>query len=100
MATRQNEGMRKGEIMDFRKAATSVHAALEKQKKCREPRLIQFTLHKRGHLSGQMLRGSASVVSSDNRVTVDDLKRASMEAKRRQPDEGGHMFIMFEHRSF
>ena len=40
------------------------------------------------HLKGQMLRGSASVVTSDNRVTADDLKRASMEAKRRQPDEG------------
>ena len=28
------------------------------------------------------------MVTSDNRVTADDLKRASMEAKRRQPDEG------------
>ena len=28
-SVRKNEGMRKGEIVDFRKAASSVHAALE-----------------------------------------------------------------------
>ena len=35
-----------------------------------------------------MLRGSASVSSSDNRVSVSDLERASEEAKRRQPETG------------
>ena len=33
MATRRNEGMRKGEIVDFRKAASAVHAALEEAEK-------------------------------------------------------------------
>ena len=35
-----------------------------------------------------MLRGSAFVASSDNRVAVDDLQRAESEAKRRQPETG------------
>ncbi|MDA7757024.1 cell division protein FtsA [Opitutales bacterium] len=89
MATRQNEGMRKGEIMDFRKAATSVHAALEEAEKMSGTTVDSIYLAQTGsHLKGQMLRGSASVSSSDNRVAADDLKRAAIEAKRRQPDEG------------
>ena len=35
------------------------------------------------HLKGQMLRGSSSIAASDNRVVLDDLKRASAEAKLR-----------------
>ena len=88
MATRQNEGMRKGEIMDFRKAATSVHAALEEAEKMSGTTVDSIYLAQTGsHLKGQMLRGSASVASSDNRVTTDDLKRAAREAKRRKPEE-------------
>ena len=33
MASRPNEGMRKGEIVDFRKAADAVHASLEEAEK-------------------------------------------------------------------
>ena len=33
MATRPNEGMRKGEIVDFQKVATSVHTALAEAEK-------------------------------------------------------------------
>ena len=88
MAVRQNEGMRKGEIMDFRKAATAVHAALEEAEKMSGTTVDSIYLAQTGaHLNGQMLRGSASVVSADNRVTVDDLKRASLK-QRRQPDPG------------
>jgi cell division protein FtsA len=32
-SVRKNEGMRKGEIVDFRKVASSVHAALEEAEK-------------------------------------------------------------------
>ena len=89
MASRPNEGMRKGEIFDFRKAAAAVHAALEEAEKMSGTTVDSVYLAQTGaHLDGQMLRGSAFVASSDNRVTVDDLNRASSEAKMRQPETG------------
>ena len=89
MASRPNEGMRKGEIVDFRKAAAAVHAALEEAEKMSGTTVDSVYLAQTGaHLNGQMLRGSAFVASSDNRVAVDDLNRASSEAKMRQPETG------------
>ena len=89
MATRRNEGMRKGEIVDFRKAASAVHAALEEAEKMSGTTVDSVYLAQTGsHLHGHMLRGSASVSSSDNRVSPHDVQRAAIEAKRRQPDEG------------
>ena len=89
MATRRNEGMRKGEIVDFRKAASAVHSALEEAEKMSGTTVDSVYLAQTGsHLRGHMLRGSSSVASSDNRVTPDDVQRASAEAKRREPDEG------------
>ena len=89
MASRPNEGMRKGEIVDFRKAAAAVHAALEEAEKMSGTTVDSVYLAQTGaHLDGQMLRGSAFVASSDNRVAVDDLQRAESEAKRRQPETG------------
>ena len=89
MASRPNEGMRKGEIVDFRKAAAAVHAALEEAEKMSGTTVDSVYLAQTGaHLDGQMLRGSAFVASSDNRVAVDDLNRASSEAKMRQPETG------------
>ena len=89
MATRRNEGMRKGQIVDFRKAASAVHAALEEAEKMSGTTVDSVYLAQTGsHLRGHMLRGSASVASSDNRVSADDVQRAAAEAKRRQPDEG------------
>ena len=89
MATRRNEGMRKGEIVDFRKAASAVHAALEEAEKMSGTTVDSVYLAQTGsHLRGHMLRGSASVSSSDNRVNPHDVQRAAIEAKRRQPDEG------------
>jgi cell division protein FtsA len=89
MATRRNEGMRKGQIVDFRKAAGAVHAALEEAEKMSGTTVDSVYLAQTGsHLRGHMLRGSASVASSDNRVSADDVQRAAAEAKRRQPDEG------------
>ena len=64
-----------------------MHAALEEAEKCPEPQLIQFISHKQEPiLKGQMLRGSASVVTSDNRVTADDLSVHRWKPKK--PDEG------------
>jgi cell division protein FtsA len=89
MASRPNEGMRKGEIVDFRKAAAAVHSALEDAEKMSGTTVDEVYLAQTGsHLKGNMLRGSASVASSDNRVDVSDLQRAAEEAKRRKPDEG------------
>ena len=89
MATRRNEGMRKGQIVDFRKAASAVHAALEEAEKMSGTTVDSVYLAQTGsHLRGHMLRGSASVSSSDNRVSPDDVRRAAVEAKRRQPDDG------------
>ena len=89
MATRLNEGMRKGEIVNFRKAADAVHSALADAEKMSGTTVDEVYLAQTGsYLKGRMLRGSASVSSSDNRVSASDLQRASEEAKRRQPDNG------------
>ena len=89
MASRPNEGMRKGEIVDFRKVASSVHAAIAEAEKMSGTTIDSVYLAQSGsHLKGRMLHGSAYVSSSDNRVTTDDLERASEEAHRRQAGEG------------
>ena len=78
-----------GEIVDFRKAAAAVHAALEEAEKMSGTTVDSVYLAQTGsHLKGQMLRGSSSIAASDNRVVLDDLKRASAEAKLRQPAQG------------
>ena len=101
MATRQNEGMRKGEIVDFRKAATSVHAALEEAEKMSGTTVDSIYLAQTGcHLKGQMLRGSASVASSDNRVSVDDLNELLRKPKEDSQMKAGRMFIMFVRQLF
>ncbi len=89
MASRPNEGMRKGEIVDFHKAADAVHAAIAEAEKMSGTTVDSVYLAQTGsHLRGQMLTGSASVSASDNRVSVSDLERASEEAKLRQPEAG------------
>ena len=89
MASRPNEGMRKGEIVDFHKAADAVHAAIAEAEKMSGTTVDSVYLAQTGsHLRGQMLTGSASVSASDNRVSVSDLERASEEAKHRQPEAG------------
>ncbi len=89
MATRPNEGMRKGEIVDFRKVAASVHAAIEEAEKMSGTTVDSIYLAQTGsHLSGSVLRGGANVVSADGRVTQADLQRAAEDAKRREPKPG------------
>ena len=89
MASRLNEGMRKGEIVDFRKVASAVHSALEDAEKMSGTTVDEVYLAQTGsHLKGHMLQGSASVSSSQNRVDAEDLQRAAQEAKRKQPEPG------------
>jgi len=88
-ASRSNEGMRKGEIVDFRKAAASVHAALDEAEKMSGTTVDSIYLAQTGsHLRGAFLRGSANVASADGRVSEGDLNRASEEAKRKQTRDG------------
>jgi cell division protein FtsA len=87
--SRPMEGMRKGEIVDFRKVASSVHAAIADAEKMSGTTVDSVYLAQSGsHLKGRMLHGSAYVSSSDNRVVPHDLERASEEAHRREADEG------------
>ncbi|MDG1173085.1 MAG: cell division protein FtsA [Opitutales bacterium] len=89
MATRPNEGMRKGEIIDFNKVGTSVHTALAEAEKMSGTTVDSIYLAQTGsHLSGSVLRASANVSSSDGRVSASDLQRAADEAKRRKPENG------------
>ena len=89
MSSRPNEGMRKGEIVDFRKVASSVHAAIADAEKMSGTTVDSVYLAQSGsHLKGRMLHGSSYVSSSDNRVTPHDLERASEEAQRRQANDG------------
>ena len=60
MASRRNEGMRK-EIVDFRKAASAVHAPWKKRRKCPAPLSTLLSRQTGSHLRGHMLRGAASV---------------------------------------
>ena len=88
-SVRKNEGMRKGEIVDFRKVASSVHAALEEAEKMSGTTVDSVYLAQTGaHIKGSFLRGSANVASPDGRVSVDDLQTAANEAKRKQPASG------------
>jgi cell division protein FtsA len=89
MSSRANEGMRKGEILDFRNVASCVHSAIEAAEKMSGTTIDSIYLAQTGtHLRGMVLRGSANVASSDGRVTLADLQRAADEARRRQPSEG------------
>ena len=54
MASRPNEGVRKGEIVDYRKAATAVHAALEEAEKMSGTTVDSVYLAQTGaHLRGK-----------------------------------------------
>ena len=95
MASRPNEGMRKGEIVDFHKAADAVHAAIAEAEKMSGTTVDSVYLAQTGcHLRGEMLMGSASVSASDNRVSPFDLERASDEARRRQ-EKAGRSYVHF-----
>ena len=86
---RKNEGVRKGEIIDFRKTASSVHAAIDEAEKMSGTTVDSIYLAQTGsHLEGTLLKGSANVASPDGRVSLEDLQRAADEAKRKQAAVG------------
>ena len=88
-ASVRSDGVRKGEIVDYRKTASAVHAALEEAEKAAGAKIDEVYLAQTGsHLRGAQLRGSSSTAASDNRVEFSDIERASEEAKRKEPEEG------------
>jgi len=84
-----NEGVRKGQVVDYRKAAAAVHAALEEAEKAAGTNVDEVYLAQTGnHLRGNRLVGTALTAAADDRVEDSDLARAAEEAKRKQPVEG------------
>ena len=82
------------EIIDFRKTASSVHAAIDEAEKMSGTTVDSIYLAQTGsHLRGALLKGSANVASPDGRVTVADLKRAADDNANSLRWEG-LMFIM------
>ena len=92
---RKNEGLRKGEIIDFRKTASSVHAAIDEAEKMSGTTVDSIYLGPNGVTPKRaLLKGSANVASPDGRVTHADLKRAADEANANNLRREGLMFIM------
>ncbi len=88
-ASVRNDGVRKGEIVDYRKTASSVHAAIEEAERAAGAKIDEVYLAQTGsHLRGTQLRGNSSTSASDNRVEFSDIQRASEEAKLKKPEEG------------
>ena len=88
--------------MDFRKVATSVHAAIADAEKMSGTTVDSVYLAQSGsHLKGRMLQGSSYVSSSDNRVTSHDLEK---EHRRKHNEDKlkkvGIMFILLGLRFF
>ncbi|SVC66130.1 uncharacterized protein METZ01_LOCUS318984, partial [marine metagenome] len=84
-----NEGVRKGEVVDYRKAAAAVHAAIEEAEKTAGTSVDEVYLAQTGcHLRGAELRGTAVTAASDDRAEFADVDRAGEEAKRKEPEEG------------
>ncbi len=84
-----NEGVRKGEVVDYRKAAAAVHAAIEEAEKTAQTNVDEVYLAQTGsHLYGTELVGTAVSASSDDCVKASDIQRAADEARRKQPEEG------------
>ena len=84
-----NEGVRKGEVVDYRKAAAAVHAAIDQAEKTAGTSVDEVYLAQTGnHLRGVELRGTAVTAASDDRVEFADVDRAGEEAKRKEPEEG------------
>ena len=96
MASRRNEGMRKGEIVDFRKAASAVHAALEEAEKMSGTTvdsvyLAQTGSHLRGHMFAVQLLfllgqpGKCGRCPAPSRPSVASLMKADLMCIMRTP---------------
>lgn len=80
-----SQGVKKGEIIDFRAASTAVHTALAEAEKQTKTTIEGVYLAQSGeHLRSFATRGRATVRSPDGIVSRDDIQHAIAEAKRKE----------------
>ncbi len=84
-----SEGVRKGEILDYRAASRCTHAAIEEAERSSGTKIEEVYLSQTGkHLQDTFNRGSAQVSSTDHIVSQNDLNRAVADAQSRVvPDD-------------
>ncbi len=84
-----SQGVKKGEIMDFKAASNSTHAAIMAAEQSAQVPIDAIYLAQTGrHLRGERNLGAAGVSGSDNLVRVQDLRRAMDDAKCKQLPNG------------
>jgi len=77
-----SQGLKKGEVIDFKAASTATHAAIMDAEESAGVHLENVLLAQTGaHLEGFLNEASVNVTSSNNYVSQDDIKRVSKEAK-------------------
>lgn len=80
-----SEGVKKGEIVDFKAVSNSTHAAIMGAEKSAGAQIESIYLSQTGgHLYGQYNSASVNVSASDNRVSEHDIARAMDEAKNKK----------------
>ncbi|MDP0495150.1 MAG: cell division protein FtsA [Verrucomicrobiota bacterium JB024] len=85
MAESSSSGVKKGEIVDFRAASNSVHAAIMGAEKSAGVQVEAVYLSQTGqHLEGFHHVGSVNVSSSDNCVSRADIQRVIDDAKGKE----------------
>lgn len=84
-----SQGVKKGQIVDFKAASNSTHAAILSAEKSAQVTIDSVYLAQTGrHLRGEFNVGSAAVSSSNGLVSPADIRRAVDDAKCRQlPDD-------------
>jgi cell division protein FtsA len=83
--TCSSQGIKKGEIQDFKAASNSTHAAILAAEKSAQVTIDSIYLAQTGrHLKGAFNRGMAQVSSSHNLVGRQDIERAVEDAKCKQ----------------
>ncbi|MGE9296411.1 MAG: cell division protein FtsA [Puniceicoccales bacterium] len=77
-----SSGVKKGEIVDFKAVSNSTHAAIMGAEKSAGAQIESVFLAQTGsHLEGFFNSGAVTVTASDNRVSANDILRATEEAK-------------------
>ncbi|MEM8549603.1 MAG: cell division protein FtsA [Verrucomicrobiota bacterium] len=85
MAECSSVGVRKGEIVDFRAASNSAHAAIMGAEKSAGAQVEAVYLAQTGmHLDGFEHIGAVNVAASDNRVSAADIQRVTGDAKGKE----------------
>ncbi len=83
------EGIRKGEIYDFKAASHAVHSAILAAESSAGAQIEYVYLsHSGSHLDAFFNTAAVNVTSSDNRVSAADIERVKREAKAKQLPQG------------